>query len=82
MCATNLRRHPPEVLGQSARVAAKLQEIDLRPTAGTAGATTQDVDIDLGAVEADEIATAPPADPTSTGTGPPGRRGVRATRRR
>ncbi len=33
-CGENLRRHPPLVLGQSARVSAKLQTIDLRPESG------------------------------------------------
>lgn len=53
MCGTNLRRHRPEVLGQSARVTAKLQPIDLRlprlqhPALGR-------VDIDLAAAEAVE----------------------------
>ena len=33
VCGENLRRHPPLVLRQSARVSAKLQAIDLRPQA-------------------------------------------------
>ena len=55
MCGANLRRHPPEVLGQSARVTAKLQPIDLRPAATYGGSPRSDVDIDLTAAEAVEI---------------------------
>ena len=53
MCGANLRRHPPQVLGQSARVTAKLQSIDLRPSA--AGGARSDVDIDLTATDADAV---------------------------
>ncbi len=55
MCGTNLRRHRPEVLGQSARVTAKLQPIDLRLPRLRHPALAG-VDIDLTAAEAVEAA--------------------------
>ena len=55
MCGANLRRHPPRVLHQSARVTAKLQSIDLRPSADSTGGARSDADIDLTATDADAV---------------------------